>query len=115
MHELSIALNLLDIASDEAKRLGIDRVEAIHIKLGPLSGVVKPALIAAFEIAREHSSLPESRLVVQNVQIVVYCEPCQAEQTVESIQSLVCPVCSTPSNQIVAGRELEITALEIEE
>ena len=113
MHELSIALNILDVASEEAKRHGAVRVEAVYIKLGPLSGIVKSALLSAFELAREHSSLPESRLVVEDVPIVIYCEPCQAEQRVESIQELVCPVCRTPSNHVIAGREMEITALEI--
>ena len=41
MHELSIALNILDIASKEAERNGGGVVQAVHIRLGPLSGVVK--------------------------------------------------------------------------
>jgi hydrogenase nickel incorporation protein HypA/HybF len=115
MHELSIALNILDSATEQAKRLGDVRVEAVHIKLGPLSGVVKSALLSAYQLAREHSSLPDSHLVVEDVPIIIYCERCQAEQTVDSIQALVCPICSTPSGNVVAGREMEITALEIEE
>lgn len=115
MHELSIALNILDLASEEAKRLGTVRVEAVHIKLGPLSGIVKSALLSAYELAREHSSLPNSRLVVEDVPIIIYCDRCQAEQTVESIQALACPICSTLSGNVVAGREMEITALEIED
>ncbi|WP_182868342.1 hydrogenase maturation nickel metallochaperone HypA [Stieleria mannarensis] len=113
MHELSIALNLLDVAAEEAQRRNIRSVEAIHIKLGPLSGVVKSALISAYDLAREHSPFPESRLVVEDVPIVIYCEPCSAEQPAPSIQELVCPVCHTPSGNVVTGRELELTALEI--
>ena len=40
MHELSIALSILDLAAEEAERQG-GRVAAVHLKLGPLSGVVK--------------------------------------------------------------------------
>jgi Zn finger protein HypA/HybF involved in hydrogenase expression len=40
MHELSIALGILDVAGEEAQRHG-GRVAAIHLKLGPLAGVVK--------------------------------------------------------------------------
>ena len=43
MHELSIALSILDLAAEEAGRRG-GRVVAVHLKLGPLSGVVKEAL-----------------------------------------------------------------------
>ncbi|MCS7468651.1 hydrogenase maturation nickel metallochaperone HypA [Stieleria sp. ICT_E10.1] len=113
MHELSIALNILDVAAEEAERRSIGCVEAVHIKLGPLSGIVKSALLSAFDLAREHSALPEARLVVEDMPIVIYCKHCQAEQPVESIQELVCSVCRTPSNHVVGGREMEITALEI--
>ncbi len=50
MHELSIALSILDVAAEEAERQGNARVVAIHLRLGPLSGVVKGALLSAFEL-----------------------------------------------------------------
>lgn len=115
MHELSIALNILEIAAEEAKRHGISRVQAVHIRLGPLSGIVKSALLSAYEMAQENSALPNSRLIVEDVPIVIDCPKCGTEQPARSIQSLVCSVCSTPSYRIVSGREMEITGLEIEE
>ena len=45
MHELSIAVSMVEMASEEALRLGAVRVNALHLKLGPLSGVVKDALL----------------------------------------------------------------------
>jgi hydrogenase nickel incorporation protein HypA/HybF len=114
MHELSIALNIIDIASAEAERHGGGLVNAIHIKMGPLSGVVKEALVSAYELACEQSPLAASRLVVEEVPIIVYCEQCDAQQPVASIQSLVCAVCSTPTGNIVSGQDLEVTALEME-
>ena len=42
MHELSIALSLLDLVAEEAGRRGV-RVAAVHLRLGPLSGVVRDA------------------------------------------------------------------------
>ena len=59
MHELSIALSIVDMAAEEAERQG-GRVVAVHLKLGPLSGVVKAALLSAYELAREGSPLPDS-------------------------------------------------------
>ena len=48
MHELSIALSLLDQVAEEAERRGGVQVHAIHLRLGPLSGVVKEALLSAY-------------------------------------------------------------------
>lgn len=114
MHELSIALSILDVAAEEAaKQTG--EVLAIHLKLGPLSGVVKEALVAAFELARDSSALPTAQLVVEETPIVAFCPNCQATGPVLSPQMLVCERCGTPAGDLVSGRELEIVALELRE
>jgi hydrogenase nickel incorporation protein HypA/HybF len=112
MHELSIALSIVDMAAEEAGRQG-GRVVAVHLKLGPLSGVVKQALLSAYELAREGSLLPDSELVIEEVPVVVYCDNCAAERGLPSMQELRCPVCDAPTPQVVRGRELEVVALEI--
>jgi hydrogenase nickel incorporation protein HypA/HybF len=114
MHELSIALGILDIVSEEAERHGGARVTAIHLKLGPLSGVVKEALISAYELAREGSPFADSELVVEEVPVVVRCPACAADRPVESIQQMCCSACGTPTPEVVRGRDLEVTALELE-
>lgn len=115
MHELSIALNLIEVASREAERLGSVGVVAVHVRLGSLSGVVKEALLSAFELAREGSPLAESALEIEEVPIVAWCPVCQREARIESILELQCPICLTPTSDIRHGRELELAALEITE
>jgi len=112
MHELSIAISLIDVAAEEAERRGVE-VVAVHLRLGPLSGVVREALLSAFELAREGSPLAEARLVIEDVPIAVYCPTCDAEQAAQSIQQICCAICGTPTPRVVRGRELEISALEI--
>lgn len=114
MHELSIAMNILDFAEEESERRGGVRVLAIHLKLGPLSGVVKEALQSAFGLARENASFPEAELVIEELPLVVYCPSCKENQEAISIQELACRACGTPTGQIVSGRELEVVALEIQ-
>jgi hydrogenase nickel incorporation protein HypA/HybF len=114
MHELSVALSILDVAAEEAERHGGARVVAIRLRLGPLSGVVKDALVSAYELAREGSPLADARLLVEEVPVVAYCPTCAAERPVVSIQELCCAACATPTPEVVRGRELEIVALELE-
>src|SRR5262249_5359446 len=114
MHELSIALSILDIAAEEAERLGGGRVAAIHLRLGPLSGVVKGALQSAYDLAREDSSLRKAELVIEEGPLAVCCPVCSAARTLVSAQQLRCPTCGTPTPEVVHGRELEVVALEIE-
>src|SRR5262245_54812014 len=114
MHELSIALSILDLAAEEAARHGGGRVAAIHLRLGPLSGVVKDALLSAYELAREGSPLETADLVIEETPLVAYCPACAAERALASAQRLSCPDCGTPTPDVVRGRELEVVALEVE-
>jgi hydrogenase nickel incorporation protein HypA/HybF len=114
MHELSIAMSMIEMASEEAARRGCARVNAIHLKLGPLSGVVKEALLFSYEVACEGTPLAGSRLVIEESPVVVYCAACRTERTLASVQNFFCPVCGTPTPEVVRGRELEVVALEIQ-
>src|SRR4030095_15328526 len=113
MHELSIAMSLVDLASEEAERIQ-GRVIALHIKVGPLSGVFKDALLSSYEMASYDTFLQGSELMIEDVPIVIYCPRCRAERTVSSMQLLCCSVCSAPASKIMSGKELELVSLEIE-
>jgi hydrogenase nickel incorporation protein HypA/HybF len=115
MHELSIALSILDVVEEEVDRRGDVRVEAIHLKLGPLSGVVKEALLSAFELASEETDFARCTLVIEDVQISIHCPHCNAERPVRSMQSFCCIDCGTPASEVVHGRELQVCALELVE
>jgi hydrogenase nickel incorporation protein HypA/HybF len=112
MHELSIATSIVDLAQEEAEDRGVSIV-AIHLKLGVLSGVVEEALLNAYEFAAAGTALEGSRLVIAPVPIVVFCPACQERRTLPSMQLFQCPQCGTPAAEILEGRELQVTALEI--
>jgi hydrogenase nickel incorporation protein HypA/HybF len=113
MHELSISISIIEVATEELERQGGGTVESVHLKLGPLSGVVKEALLSAYELACEETPLAGSRLIVQDVPVEIYCSNCHTHRAVESIQSMQCCICGKPSAEITSGRELEIVAMEI--
>jgi hydrogenase nickel incorporation protein HypA/HybF len=67
MHELSIAMSILDAAEEEAERNGGGVASAIHVRIGKQSGIVPGALLAAYELACENTSMAQCRLVIENV------------------------------------------------
>ena len=113
MHELSIAMSIVDLACEEAESRGAQGVDVVHVRLGPLSGVVKEALLFSYEIACQETPLEGSKLRIEEVHIVVNCPACQERRHVQSVQSLCCVECGTPTPEIVQGRELMVTALEL--
>lgn len=66
MHELSIAVNIVDIACEEAERQGNVRVDAVYLNLGALSGVVKEALLFSWDLACESSRIAGARLEIRD-------------------------------------------------
>ena len=114
MHELSIALSIVELAEEEAARRGGARVSAVHLRLGQLAGVVKESLLFSYDVSCEGTALAGSRLLIEEVPVTVYCPACQTERTPASIQSICCPACHAPTAEVVRGRELEVFALEIE-
>jgi hydrogenase nickel incorporation protein HypA/HybF len=64
MHELSIAMNIVDGVLEEAARHGCTQVGAVHLRLGPLSGVDQNALLFAYPLACEGTILESSRLEI---------------------------------------------------
>jgi hydrogenase nickel incorporation protein HypA/HybF len=114
MHELSIAISIVELAEEEAERRGV-QVSAVHLKLGALSGVVKEALLSCYEMACENTPLRGSHLIVEDVPVLIFCPKCRARRPVSSAQLFCCSACSTPASEVVQGKELEVFALEIQE
>ena len=112
MHELSIASSIVELAQEEAEARGV-RVVAIHIKVGWLAGVVTEALVGSYEMVAAGTPLEGSRLVIDQAPVVVFCPVCQARREIASAQWLCCPECGTPTPEVVEGKELQVTALEV--
>ena len=112
MHELSIAMSIVDLALEEARARSV-RVNAIHLDLGPLSGVVADALLFSWDIACEGTPLEGALLHIRDIPVEIHCSVCSANRTLDTMQWLCCPVCGTPALEVIHGKELVITALEV--
>jgi hydrogenase nickel incorporation protein HypA/HybF len=113
MHELSIALSLVDAATDELALLGAVRVQALRVRVGPLSGVVNDALRFAFEAAACGTPIDGARLDIDDVPVTVWCGACEAERPLERVTHRRCPVCGVVTPEIRQGAELELVGLEV--
>ena len=112
MHEMSIALSMIDQIMEEVEKNGGGAVEVVHVRIGVLSGVDGQALRFAYELACEGTELASSRLEIESVALIVYCPGCATTHAPEMLEVL-CPRCITTPQEILQGRELEVRALEI--
>jgi hydrogenase nickel incorporation protein HypA/HybF len=114
MHELSIAVSIVEVAEEELTRHAGRRIGAVHLRIGRLSGVVREALVSSYELACENTPLEGSRLVIEDVPVVAQCPTCGDPRPVTAIEDMRCDVCGTPATEIIEGREMLVTALEFD-
>jgi hydrogenase nickel incorporation protein HypA/HybF len=111
MHELSIAQSVVAIASRHARGRKVHRVE---LRVGHLRQVVPSALEFAFELITEGTPLEGAELVIADVPARGRCRRCGTETTMRSFP-LQCSHCGEVDVALVAGEELLVDALELEE
>lgn len=115
MHELSIATNVVDIASRHAAEHGAGGVVAVTLRIGRLACVHEDALRSSFDLVRDDTPLAAAELRIVTVPVSIWCPACQAERELPGIERFACPICGTPSADIRSGRELEVESIEVAE
>lgn len=66
MHELSIAVALVELACEETARLQLGRVRSLHVRVGRQSGVVKEALLFSFDVACAETGVAGATLEIED-------------------------------------------------
>jgi hydrogenase nickel incorporation protein HypA/HybF len=115
MHELSVALGLIEGIQESASRDGFERVLAVHVRVGALSGIAPDALRFSWKLASAGTLASDSTLEIEDVPLVVFCEYCEDERTPHPGSGLLCPQCARACTTIVHGRELQLVAVEVPE
>lgn len=67
MHELSIAITLVELAGDAARSLGAARVNRVFVRLGTRAGVAAEALRFSFDLAAEGTMVQGARLELEPI------------------------------------------------
>jgi hydrogenase nickel incorporation protein HypA/HybF len=112
MHEYSIVQALMDLAQDEAQKAGAEQIESITVKVGRLSGVESDLLRDAYEVFSEDHFCKGAKLVLLDQKVVLFCESCQKESTLDKL-TLACPACGSDGVRVIDGEELILMRLEM--
>ncbi len=114
MHELSIAMEILDIVAKTASEHGFDRIKSVRLRVGDISGVEVDSLTFSFDAIKGDRKLTvDAELVVERVPLKVHCRTCDGEFTGEG-QYLTCPSCNGFDTEMLQGDELSVVDIEVE-
>lgn len=114
MHELSIAQDVLQIIAQYVPSPDHGRVRSVRMRIGALAGVMTESLRFCFAVASEGTAADGAQLEIEAVPGRARCRACQdIFQPRDCI--LICPRCHGNCVDLVAGNELQVLELEVEE
>ncbi len=114
MHELSIALALVNQAESLRRKEGAQRVKGLKVRVGAWSGVHPDALKAAFPLAAEdNQGTVGALLAIEPSPVRAICRECKTAINLET-HLTACDFCGSDSVEITSGRELILETITLE-
>jgi hydrogenase nickel incorporation protein HypA/HybF len=110
MHELSIVMSIVQIATKEASRNGASIVDEIELDIGVLSGVEMDSFDFAWQQGVKHTVLQQAVRHVNRIPGRGSCLDCATEFPMQQLYD-ACPACDSQLVNILSGRELSVKTL----
>ncbi len=112
MHELSIALGIVDIAEKETKKAKKHKVDLIELEIGTLAGIEFDSLDFVWSSAVKNTVLESAVKKVNIIQGEAKCGDCNTIFKLNNIYDS-CPNCNSFLKDIIKGKELLVKSLEV--
>lgn len=112
MHELSVALGIVNIAEKETKKAHAKSVELIELEIGTLAGIEMESLDFVWETAVYNTVLEHAIKKVTVIEGKAKCMDCDTVFKIEHLYDS-CPKCQSYLKGIIQGKELKVKALEV--
>jgi hydrogenase nickel incorporation protein HypA/HybF len=113
MHEISIALSLLDLVEKQCREAGYQAIDSVRIKVGKAAGILPEAFSFALDVAKKETLARDAKFVIDWIPLGGVCNGCGDEFEMEESYVLACPKCASPSFRINKGYELEVVEMEL--
>lgn len=113
MHEMSIAIRIVELAEAEARIAGARRINRVEVEVGALAGVMAEALRFCFEAACRGTLAEGAELEMVEIAGRGRCATCDEEGPLAELIAL-CPVCGGFMRPL-QGKELRLLSIVVDE
>ena len=112
MHELGIVFHIIRSVEKVAVENGLEKVSAVVLELGEVSGVVPGYLTDCWRWAAAKSPLMEgSELKIETLPAITRCGGCGADYPTVA-HGRTCPRCGSGDTWLLTGNEVNIKEIE---
>jgi hydrogenase nickel incorporation protein HypA/HybF len=111
MHELSVATAIVNTA---CKHAGGRAVKLVHLRVGKLRQVVPDSLTFYWEIVARDTECDGARLQLEEIEARLHCASC-GRSWEPLFPAFRCPECGSATVEVVAGDELAVEYIEVED
>jgi hydrogenase nickel incorporation protein HypA/HybF len=115
MHELPITQGILDTALSAARQAGAQRVMAIDLVIGELSGIVDDSVQFYFDILSKGTPAQGAVLRFQRQPAQAVCLDCGYQYDAAPPLAPFCPACASLRVQVTGGRQFLLESIEIDD
>lgn len=112
MHELSIAMGIVDIAQKEIDKVNARKVDLIVLEIGTLAGIEFDALDFVWQSAVKGTVLEHAVKKINVIHGEARCSDCETVFKLDNIYDS-CPKCKSYLKHIIKGKELLVKSLEV--
>lgn len=112
MHEMSLAQGALQLIEDAAQRDGFQKVVAVWLEIGQLSGVEPEAMRFCFDAVTRGSVAEAARLEIIVTPGQGWCMACAKTVPMHEVFG-ECPICGGVQLQVSGGTEMRVKELEV--
>ncbi len=115
MHEVSIALGMVDELKRIAHENNALKVTSLNLKVGRKSGIVIDSLKFAFDAVKlEHPLLSSTEILIEEIPLKYECSSCGKVFNTDDIFFPSCPGCKAFTLKLLSGEEMDIASMELE-
>lgn len=112
MHEMSIAMSLLELAEEEMRKKNCARILTVHVICGALSGVLPDALKLCFDALTAATIHKNAKLEIEIIPAKFKCNFCGTIFLGENEYLAPCPQCGEDfGHTLLQGKELLLASI----
>jgi hydrogenase nickel incorporation protein HypA/HybF len=113
MHELSLAMEVIEMTQREAGKNGVSTILEIQVEVGDLSGIEADVFQSALEMVVKDTLLENSLVRIIRSPGKGKCSACNLEFEMKNLFDS-CPQCGCLPSQIIGGQEFRVLSLVAE-